>query len=966
MSSASKQKPKPPARPPLPHESLSFKGMSFKQLEREEEEEEDLTITDKYSSRLHQPFVSTSVSKSSSPENTDTVKAGTITEKEGAVSFFQKKGTKSVHEYKELLSGWKGRIQEKISKTIEDFSGDSNVTFSEALSKKLGVGTNTAENSKTSENSKEPVAKSPLLKLQKSSTEPLIQLPAGLMARARSEERHDSRENTPPQPVELSLITDEVNKEESIVVSEKSSVQQLSEVLDSKSTLRCRSRVTKEKGLPRSFPTESAPGITADSGDKEQQEDTKQKKNVSQQEQCENPKTAAQTDKSLPSVKSKPVWHFTSLSDYLTLRQQVMGVVFCSVTCAILPLPSFLSGLMIGCMVTSLCLTCYSYLMQPACIKEAPALIPLKDLPPMEIPEIKEATLLDGIYKGWMNEVANYNPEEYHISQTMGVLVTLEGTKLRLQKPKKPIPKRAMYDENLTSPLFVEQRNFELKSGRVSLLPPGLIRKRVWSKKYPLCIALAEPGSKRTSSTNVDSDDSGHETGHEAAVPEEKCDASVLFLFARTSREKEEWFHRFHAATQDRPLANAMLVMRRAIERHQQAQERKGSSEGLLLQRHNSADSQSSTSSDAAEDAAVAEAETEDPVLKFTRYMGYLMPAATFSHLLSSPKDSTELGATARLPFAGSVIDDTDSQLHWLNALIGRCFFDFLRDAWWADKVKDKLQRKLTKIHIPYFIEELQVTAIDLGKEMPVIQRAANPYLDEQGFWVELDVSYSGGFKMTIETKVNLMRLKRTTMQPTSSPEGCRSDRSPVTDPDEEDSAESSTDDEEDTNPEEKESGGGSKKLLKYLNKLTSSKYFQQATEYKYIKRAMENVSNTPLQLQVSVNKLAGKLAINIPPPPSDRLWYGFRGPPHLSLVAKPQVGERVVTITHITDWIERKLELEFQRVFVMPNMDDLVIPILRSSEDLDIPTLSSASDEEHGLHLAASSSDRFSSPPLD
>lgn len=41
-----------------------------------------------------------------------------------------------------------------------------------------------------------------------------------------------------------------------------------------------------------------------------------------------------------------------------------------------------------------------------------------------------------------------------------------------------------------------------------------------------------------------------------------------------------------------------------------------------------------------------------------------------------------------------------DSQLFWVNALIGRCFFDFLRDKWWADKVKEKLQKKLSKIHV--------------------------------------------------------------------------------------------------------------------------------------------------------------------------------------------------------------------------------------------------------------------------
>ena len=40
---------------------------------------------------------------------------------------------------------------------------------------------------------------------------------------------------------------------------------------------------------------------------------------------------------------------------------------------------------------------------------------------------------------------------------------------------------------------------------------------------------------------------------------------------------------------------------------------------------------------------------------------------------------------------------------------------------------------------------------------------------------------------------------------------------------------------------------------------------------------------------------------------------YGFRGNPTLWLVAKPKVGEREVTVSHITDWIEKKLALEFQ-----------------------------------------------------
>jgi hypothetical protein len=60
---------------------------------------------------------------------------------------------------------------------------------------------------------------------------------------------------------------------------------------------------------------------------------------------------------------------------------------------------------------------------------------------------------------------------------------------------------------------------------------------------------------------------------------------------------------------------------------------------------------------------------------------------------------------------------------------------------------------------------------------------------------------------------------------------------------------------------------------MSIVNKITTSTYFQKATEYKYIKMAMENVSNTPLTLTVEVKKLKGNIALNIPHVPSDRLW---------------------------------------------------------------------------------------------
>jgi hypothetical protein len=97
------------------------------------------------------------------------------------------------------------------------------------------------------------------------------------------------------------------------------------------------------------------------------------------------------------------------------------------------------------------------------------------------------------------------------------------------------------------------------------------------------------------------------------------------------------------------------------------------------------------------------------------------------------------------------------------------------------------------------------------------------------------------------------------------------------------------------------------------VSKIAASNYFQKATENKYIKMAMENVSNCQLLLNVEVKKISGTMALNIPPHPSDRIWYGFAKKPNILLVATPQVGEKEVSYSAISDFIAEKLKQEFQ-----------------------------------------------------
>jgi len=61
---------------------------------------------------------------------------------------------------------------------------------------------------------------------------------------------------------------------------------------------------------------------------------------------------------------------------------------------------------------------------------------------------------------------------------------------------------------------------------------------------------------------------------------------------------------------------------------------------------------------------------------------------------------------------------------------------------------------------VPHFINKLAVIGIELGCAVPSVRNVSAPYLDDRGFWLDVDLDYSGGFCLSMETKCNLMRLK--------------------------------------------------------------------------------------------------------------------------------------------------------------------------------------------------------------
>uniref|UniRef100_A0A3P9MAV9 Testis-expressed protein 2 n=1 Tax=Oryzias latipes TaxID=8090 RepID=A0A3P9MAV9_ORYLA len=559
--------------------------------------------------------------------------------------------------------------------------------------------------------------------------------------------------------------------------------------------------------------------------------------------------------------------------------------------------------------------------------------------------EIKEPE----IYKGWMNEISNYDPETYHATLTHSVYVRVEGSTIRLSKPNHNIARRAAHNDSKPDVTFVSQKIYDLASSKVYLVPPGLARKRVWNKKYPICIELSRQddfmskaeGDRSEPSDGVRTLETG-EANHGASSPSSKD--LTLFLFGRTGRDKEEWFQRFLSASNPKVDARKASRVGSAWSSHSRNGSRSSLDELLAAQPRLKDSAGSSTTSSA----------KSKPPLDYNVYMGCLLPkqpaagasasCPALQSLQSSPGAEKKPHSTtaAQVQPKGEEEDEEEETVAWVNAAMGRVFWDFLTEPYWSKVVSKKIQMKLSKIRLPYFMNELTLTELDMGSATPRIHAASAPYCDYRGLWFDLEVSYSGSFLMTLETKMILNRLGKEGENLRLGEFGKDGPRTYCLAYSDEESSSAGSSDEEDSSELSNDSAGAegfvgghkASKILRFVDKITKSKYFQKATETEFIKKKMEEVSNTPLLLTVEVQHLQGTLAVNIPPPPTDRIWYGFKTPPRLELKARPKLGEREVTLAHVTDWIEKKLYQEFQKILVMPNMDDVWLTIMHSAMD--------------------------------
>ena len=154
----------------------------------------------------------------------------------------------------------------------------------------------------------------------------------------------------------------------------------------------------------------------------------------------------------------------------------------------------------------------------------------------------------------------DYSPDKFDFShETIPIFASLKGTKLTLSHPKvdstgKKFDPRAV--EEGTSVSFSRREHYDIAGSKVSLLPATMTMKKVWSRKLPICLVLEKPNAVADDITyNNKSTDEEDETESIQRIKQHDSfeDVGILYLFPRTGREKEEWYNHLCKLLSDNP-----------------------------------------------------------------------------------------------------------------------------------------------------------------------------------------------------------------------------------------------------------------------------------------------------------------------------------------------------------------------------------------------------------------------------
>lgn len=343
------------------------------------------------------------------------------------------------------------------------------------------------------------------------------------------------------------------------------------------------------------------------------------------------------------------------------------------------------------------------------------------------------------IYAGWVYEfIGDYIEREKNGFNSRLVYIVLSGSKLNIFVPSQEVSEKKLkqlsFDSNRNIPMFSlsSQKVIDfnlIQHKRISLYLTKNVRnqrKYIWSKKYPICIEYNEYDGQESNNLCEPKEELQNLSIRPPPPISSTPILSKLVIFARTCHEKEEWFWALKA-TIDSNFNSKNSISTRGS--NTSLTDSPNESKSFLLVNNPSASNTNTIN----ENPSLSEPETAQSQQYLhigTRRVNYhnFVRTNILSIIGIGPGSSGMMTA-----------------LTWFNVLLNRLSFDILNKPNWSAYIAKKLQRKLKRLRLPYFMESLTITEIDIGSTLPKFNSVPSvPSVDDAGLWIEFDVSYSG------------------------------------------------------------------------------------------------------------------------------------------------------------------------------------------------------------------------------
>jgi len=630
--------------------------------------------------------------------------------------------------------------------------------------------------------------------------------------------------------------------------------------------------------------------------------------------------------------------------------------------------PGWLSGFLTGLILCGILSITILLVLNPA-VSYAPTR--QENHKPAQIQVFEEPPLT----QAWMNLLPQkfhpYDCETYQVKNTISVRVTIEHHMLKIEYPEKNISMRQTADEVIPPDLkfHLHTDHIDLSTASIRLLPDKLANSKKFKKKYP--IEIRPNGLKPGHEANVTANPCPEFEGSDGELEEySSVDGSPLsrspvssaahtsiadlnrqdstksllpgggnkeskafYLFARSDREKED-------------IYKALLDGHHFLEDSFRDADRM---QGIYTPPN-------------------SRMTARERSQFFTDFMSKVMDAPTAKYP-NSPETPT---------FTGSAeVQYPEWCAHFLNVYIYRIFYDVHQNRDLTEMIMKKVNNKLAKVKELKYFKYIGITNLNFGRTTPQIKWVSRPTQNARGLWTHVGLEYEGCITVSIEISgLNLLedapgggvQFKMLMEEdPGALPvktqgQGTRewSRLEAATNSDEEDSDESDSE-EQDITGIDGEHGQSTRKWWEIVqeNDLVKSGLSRLSATC-WWKSKVENIDFT---LRLEVRKIKGVLVLNIPPPPSDRLWFAFKTSPELDIRMLSYFGEDLLgddssfkstIINKVFQLVNTKIQEEVVKLVVLPNMIDIPLKIMDGLPYSNIPEQNMVPDPRTKINLGS------------